>query len=199
MAAADGSPRSEEWRFTSEGPKSNAKLLVARLAARQFGRIRDNQILAIGVKDATISDWRRAGYLHWELPRVYAVGHPGRTTEPDLAAAVLYAGPDAMLSHATAAWWRGLLKYAPKQIHVSTPRRVQSYGDIVVHGRRELTRTEHRGLPSTTVAQTILDFATAGPQRLLRFVLANADYHDLLDVHALRAISGQGIPGTAAL
>jgi predicted transcriptional regulator of viral defense system len=199
MANADDAPRSEEWRFTAHRWRSDAKLRVAHVAARQFGRVRYGQVRAAGVSDTTIRRWRDAGYLHWELPRVYAVGHPGRTTESDLAAAVLYAGPEAMLSHATSAWWRGLLKYPAKQIHVSTPRRVESYGDIVVHGRRELTRVEHRGLPTTTVAQTILDFAATGPRRLLRFVLANADYHDLLDIPALRAISGQGIRGTAAL
>jgi predicted transcriptional regulator of viral defense system len=192
-------PAGEEWRFTSEGSKSNAKLRLAAVARRQFGRARYGQIRAIGVGVATISGWCDSGYLHWELPGVYAVGHPGRTTESDLAAAILYAGPGAMLSHATAAWWLALLKYPPRQIHVSSPRRVQSTGDIVVHGRRDLTRIEHRGLPVTTPSQAILDFAATGPKRLLRFVLANADYHDLLDVRTLQAISGQGIPGTAAL
>ncbi len=131
--------------------------------------------------------------MHPELPRVYAVGHPGRSTESDLAAAVLYAGPGAMLSHATAAWWLGLLKYAPRQIVVSTPRRVSDRENIVVHGRRDVQRIWHNGLPVTDPSRTIIDFAATGPPDLLRFVLANADYNDVLDQAALsevRAIAG---------
>src|SRR5947209_17373071 len=130
--------------------ESNAKVRLTEVAAAQSGCVRYDQLRALGLGHATISDWRRAGYLHLELPRVYAVGHPGRSTESDLAAALLYAGPGALLSHATAAWWVGLLKYPPKRIYVSTPRRVQNYGDIVVRGRRQLQRIDHRGLPVTT-------------------------------------------------
>ena len=126
MARARADPRpavtppDEECQFTAEGWRSNAKLRVARVAAGQHGRVRYDQLLAAGVTDATVRRWRDAGYLHLVLPRVYAVGHPGSSTEADLAAALLYAGPGAMLSHATAAWWLGLLKYPPRQIILST-------------------------------------------------------------------------------
>jgi hypothetical protein len=142
-------------------------------------------MLALGVPHSTIGDWRAAGYLHWELPRVYAVGHPGRSTESDLAAAVLYAGPGAMLGHGTGVWWLDLLKYPPAQIHVSTPRRIRSRDNIVVHGRRRLERIWRNGLPVTTPTQSIIDYAATGSPDLLRLVLANADYHDLLDLEAL--------------
>ncbi len=172
---------------------------MAGVAATQWGRARWEQILACGVSRGTITNWCDAGYLFWELPRVYAVGHPGRTTESDLAAAVLYAGPGAELSHATTIWWLGLLKYAPKEIHVSTPRRVRNYDNIVLHGRRTLERVLHKGLPITTPSQAILDFAATGTHDLLRLVLANAEYQGLLDVDALNASTGQGVNGTRAL
>jgi very-short-patch-repair endonuclease len=95
-----------------------------------------------------------------------------------------------MLSHATAASWLGLLKYPPKQICVSTPRDVRSHGNVRVFGRRHLKRILHRGLPVTDPSQTIIDFAATGPADLLRFVLANADYNDILDVEALSEVSG---------
>jgi very-short-patch-repair endonuclease len=115
--------------------------------------------------------------------------------ESDLCAAVLYAGPGAMLSHATAAWWLDLLQYPPKQISVSTPRRISDHGNIVVHGRRQPKRIWHRGLPVTDPSQTIIDFAATGPADLLRFVLANADYHDILDVAELWKTTGvAGVP-----
>jgi Protein of unknown function (DUF559) len=196
---APAHPSAREWRFSSERLNSNAKLRVAAVAAGQQGRIRYDQILSVGVTRGTITNWSRNGYLFWELPRVYAVGHPGRTPESDLAAALLYAGPGGELSHATTVWWLGLLKYAPKEIHVSTPRRVQNYNNIVVHGRRNVDRILHKGLPITTPSQAILDFAATGTADLLRLVLANADFQGLLDVTALQNSIGQGINGTKAL
>jgi Protein of unknown function (DUF559) len=192
-------PAGGEWRFTSDCPKSNAKRRLAAVADRQFGRVRYDQIRALGVGHATISDWKADGYLFRVLPRVYGVGHAAPSVEADLAAAVLYAGPGAMLSHATAVWWLGLLKHPPAEIIVSSPRRVTSRDGIVVHGRRTLERDMHRGLPVAQLSQTILDFAATGSRRLLRLVLANADYHDLLDVNALQELIRPGVHGGPAL
>jgi hypothetical protein len=186
-------------RDSSPGGGSSAKAQVAAAAARQFGRVRYDQLRAAGASTRTIGRWRADDYVHWVLPRVYAVGHAGRSAEADLSAAVLYAGPGAMLSHGTAIWWLGLLKYPPAQIHVSSPRRVQSRDDIVVHRERRLERDWHRGLPVTTLSRTILDYAATGPFDRLRLVLANADYHDLLDPDALQRLMGRGIAGSAAL
>jgi hypothetical protein len=155
-------PAPSEWRFSSGVRNSNAKRWVAAVAARQFGRVRYDQLRAVGIGRATINRWRHGGYLHPELPRVYAVGHPARSPESDLAAALLYAGPRAMLSHGTAIWGLELLKYPPREIIVSSPRRVRSPDNIVVHGRRQVERIRHNNLPVTTVTQAIIDFAAAG-------------------------------------
>jgi hypothetical protein len=93
----------------------------------------------------------------------------------------------------TCVWWYELLKYPPPQIHVSTPRRIQSIESIIVHDRRTIQRTWHKRLPVTTPAQAILDFAATGDTDLLRLVLANADYHDALDVRERQRITGHGI------
>ena len=196
MAAASP-PDDGEWRFSYRRGNANAKRRVAGLAAGQFGRVRTDQLRLLGIGRKLVHDWQNAGYLHPVLPRVYAVGHPGRSTESDLCAAVLYAGPGAMLSHATAAWWLGLLKYAPRKIIVSTPRRISDRDSIVIHGRRELERVWHNGLPATTPSQTIIDYAASGPTDLLRFVLANADYDDILDLAALSNVTG--VAGAPAL
>jgi Protein of unknown function (DUF559) len=190
-------PQPDEWHFRSEGCNANAKRQVGKLAARQFGRVRVDQLRLLGVGRTQIHRWQSDGYLHPELPRVYAVGHPGRSTESDLAAAVLYAGPGAMLSHATAAWWLGLLKYPANKIIVSSPRHVKNRGNIAIKGRRDLERIWHRDLPVTTPLQTIIDFAATGSADLLRLVLANADYHDMLDVATLSKVSS--VAGAPAL
>jgi very-short-patch-repair endonuclease len=160
---------------------------VAQLAGRQFGHVRWDQLRALGVGKATIARWIATGYLHPVLPRVYAVGHRPTSIESRLAAALLYAGPGAALSHGTATWWWGLIDDAPSVIQLSTPRRVKSLRGIRVHGRRYRDRIERHGLQVVTPSQAIADLAhTAGPERL-RFVLANADYHDLLDLDELGA------------
>jgi predicted transcriptional regulator of viral defense system len=117
---------SGDWRSTGPMRQRNAKARVARIADRQWGRVSWAQLLAVGLDEKTVWRWAQAGYLDWILPRVCAVGHQAPSTEADLAAALLYAGPGAMLSHATAVWWWGLIDEQPKTISVSTPRRCKS-------------------------------------------------------------------------
>ncbi len=172
-----------------------------RVVRRQRGRITWAQLKALGAADGTIGTWIKAGYLTRVLPKVYAVGHTAPSREADLWAAVLYAGPGAMLSHASAAHHRGLIIHPPKLIHVSTPReKVRSIrGLIQVHGERDLTRSKHQGIPTTTNEQTALDLAATEDIKLVRRALAVLDYRKELDVKALEAIGGKGRRGTRAL
>ena len=172
---------------------------VRRLADRQAGRVGAAQLSALGVESWLIARWVDAGYLHHVLPRVYAVGHTANSVEADLWTAVLYAGPGAMLSHATALWWRGLLDKQPRPLQVTTPRRCQSQKGIRVYGRRTCERYLHKGLPTTSVEQALLDFAATAPIERVRYALANADYHKVLDVAALQVIAGTGRRGSTKL
>jgi predicted transcriptional regulator of viral defense system len=138
---------SGRWRNEPDVPARFARELIARLAGRQQGRITRAQLCRLGVGTSTISDWVAAHYLHPRLPGVYAVGTTAGTDESTLFEAVLYAGPDAMLSHATAAHWLGLIDDSPTRIHVSTPRRQASLPGICVHSRRAIKRTIHAGVP----------------------------------------------------
>jgi predicted transcriptional regulator of viral defense system len=139
------------------------------------------------VRKSQISDWVADGYLHPIHPRVYAVGYRSSSVEADLVAAVFYAGPGAMLSHETAAWWWQLTDREPSSIDVSTPKkcvplpRCGSKRGVRVHGRRATKRVWHRRLPVTTVPQTLLDFASVASLRRVRHALAEADYQRLLD------------------
>jgi Protein of unknown function (DUF559) len=190
----------EGWRAAFGVRKKNAKLRVARLAGSRQGRITTAQLRSLGVGEATIDRWARAGYLHPRLPGVHAVGSPARTVESDLWEAILYAGPGAMLSHGTAAWWRGLIDFPVRPMHVSTPRRKRPLPGIAVHGRRpELHRQRHQGVPLTSVAQTVFNLAAQGELKLVRKALANLDYANSLHAPAIRAMCGQGRAGSLAL
>jgi predicted transcriptional regulator of viral defense system len=173
----------------------HARVRLAGIASRQFGRATWAQIAGIGVTKSVIWQWIKQGHLHPKLPGVYAVGHDAPSIEGDLAAAILYAGPGAMLSHGTAAWWFGLIDKPPSAIHVSTPRRCRSRRGVTVH--RE--RTCKRAFPVTSVAQTLLDYAADAPLNRVRVALANAEYHRLLNVSEVQHVLGRGRPGSAKL
>ncbi len=177
----------------------NSKARLARTAGRQWGRVTWAQLRGLGIDRAVIGRWLAEGYLHRRLPRVYAVGHSAGETVADLAEALLYAGPGAMLSHATAAWWRGLLDEQPRQIHVSTPRQCRSLDGVVVHQRRTCRRILHNRLPTTAIPQILLDLAATEPLRTVRRALAKADYAGILDVRAIEAELRPGRPGAARL
>lgn len=179
--------------------RQNAKVRLGQIAARQRGRVSWAQIKGLGVDAKVTADWRKQGYLHPVLPCVYAVGHRAPSYEADLAAALLYAGPGAALSHATAANWLGLLDERQRVIHISTPRRCRSQPGLVVHGRRDPERIWHRAFPLTTLPQLLLDLAATQPRKLLRRALANADYRDQLNLVEVEAALRRGRPGTARL
>ena len=176
-----------------------AKERIAELAERQFGRISAAQLQKKGVDSATVVRWCNTGYLHPELPHVYAVGSRARTTESDLAAALLYAGPGAALSHATAAWWLGLMDKRPRRIQITTARRCRSVRGIRVYDRRQRTRIMHRLFPTTTVPQILLDVAATEPLSTVRRALANAEYRGLLDLQEIGQVVKRGCRGAAKL
>lgn len=176
-----------------------SKVRVGRVATRQGGLITRAQLRRLEVSASTIDNWIHAGYLYVRLAGVYAVGSPGATAEARLWEAVLYAGPGAMLSHMSAAWWQGLILHPPSQSHVSTPRRTRTPGGLVIHDRRALARCAHRGIPVTHPHQTVFDLAAIGERRLVRRALAVLDFQHRLDVAALIVMCGQGRPGTTML
>jgi hypothetical protein len=147
-----------------------------------------------------VARWVADGYLlPADLPGVYAVGHRAPGVEGKLSEAILYAGEGAMLSHGTALWWYGILDYKPFNIDVSTPARCRQRKGIRIHPRRTLERFWHEGLPVTSVAHALLDFAAAASLHRVRYAVAQAEYHELLDPQEIQAILGRGRPGSAKL
>lgn len=172
---------------------------MAALADRQWGVVARYQLERSGVGRTSISRWVREGRLHRLYPGVYAVGHRALAVEGGLAAALLYAGSGAMLSHTTAGWWWQLWGDEPRRIHVSIPGRCRSLADVSVHERRDVERVTHRRLHVTSVAQTLLDLATVVALDALRRTLAEAEYRRLVDFDALEPLAGRGVPGSRAL
>lgn len=176
-----------------------ATLRATEVAGKQWGVIGHDQLRRCGIGERRINRWRASGRLHERHPGVYAWGHPSIPIEGELVAALLYAGTGSVLSHRTAAWWWGAIKYRPERIEVSRLVRTRSLPEVLVHERRRFQSTTHRRFPITTVAQTFLDLAVQEPLNQLRHAVANAEYLDLLDLEAVEALLGRGRPGTAKL
>lgn len=187
-----------------------ARVRVAELAARQQGRVTQAQLRRLEIPRSTIHRWAQSGFLFKVLPTVYAVGHPGTSEEADLFAAVLYAGPGAGLGGMSAGVWRGLVKWrTPEAIEVWTPRRRQSLPvdhpanrlskPVLVRGERQFSRWIWHGIPTTPIPEIVLEIARTGDVDLLRFVLANMDYHRILNERRLRQLCGRGVPGSPVL
>jgi very-short-patch-repair endonuclease len=153
----------------------------------------------LGIADSLIGDMTAREYLHRLHPGVYAVGHTGLSTEARLAAALLYAGPGAMLSHATAAWWLGLAPGPADTISVTTARRCTSRPGVIVYDRRELQPIWHRQLRVAPVACVLLDFADSAEPEPLKRALAEAEYQGWLDIGSLKPWLRRGRPGSANL
>jgi hypothetical protein len=176
-----------------------AKERVRPVAERRAGRVTFAQLEQLGVARGTFAGWLRTGDLTLVLPRVYAFGHHAPSQMGDLWAAILYAGPGAMLSHITGAWWRELIEFPARSIQVSTPRRVPSLPGIEIHGRRAITRELVRGVPVTSIPQTMLDLAAVAELRLVRKALARLDFRHELDSQVLWDFCGRGRLGSTAL
>jgi predicted transcriptional regulator of viral defense system len=172
---------------------------VRDVAERQWGVISRSQLLACGLSEARVARWIETGRLQRIHPSVYAFGHRALKIEGMLQAALLYAGPRAVLSHTTAAWWWQLIPAEPARIHVSSADRHRSLRNVRVHRPRRPQRVLHRGLPVTTVARTMLDLAAVLPFPQLRRAVAEAEYLRLLDLRKVEQILGRGRPGSSAL
>ena len=170
----------------------NASRRIVALAERQFGVISRAQLIRCGLPPASIARWLERGRLHRVARGVYALGHRKLGVEGELSAALLRAGPGAALSHMTAAWWRELLRYPPARIHVCAPRRRGSTGTVRVHRPDRIDRRWHRGLPTVSVTQTLVQIAQMCSFAALRRALAQADHQGDLDRASLeRELAGR--------
>lgn len=180
-----------------DSPEQKAK--VRSLASKQFGVVARRQLLYLGIPSSVIGDWCAGGELHALHRGVYAVGHTALAPEGWLTAAVLYAGPGAMLSDTTAAWWLSLTDRHSSVVHVSTPRKCSSLPGIEVHARRPWTPRWHRGVPVAPLGEVLLGYADVAKADEIRYALAQAEYRGWLDVETIRSHLGRGRPGSAAL
>jgi very-short-patch-repair endonuclease len=146
------------------GPKRRAgelgrrelDVLRARLATRQDGAVGRAQLVALGYSPDEIKHELGCRRLLRVHQGVYAVGLGALSDRGRMVAALMAAGPRAVLSHETAAYLWKLIPSLPPFIDVTLTGRVprRRHG-LHVHQAKRLDTTIHQGLPTTTPLQTL--------------------------------------------
>ena len=160
--------------------------LIAELAERQHGVVASWQLSALGIGRRAIQYRLTVGRLHRIHRGVYAVGYRRLTRKGHRMAAVLAHGPDAVLSHRSAAahWEIGRPFW---KFEVTTPQSKRSRKGMRVHTARLQPEdiATHDGIRVTSVARTILDLASQMNADRLNRLIEEADRKELFDLRAL--------------
>lgn len=178
-------PDPVEWSFVRLGGAQTTVRRVAAVAATQAGSISRAQLVRLGCTRDVIAGWIAVGWLIPVHRGVYAVGHLPRGHQTRWWAAVLACGPDAAVSHGTAAAAHGILR-PHRRVHVTTPAKRARPG-IALH-RAAVDVVFIDRLPCTTVARTLVDLAGCVPPQVLESAVRQAQVRGVLNVESIGAI-----------
>jgi very-short-patch-repair endonuclease len=167
---------------------------LAALARRQHGVLSRRQLLAGGLGQRTIRRWVERGRLHLLHQGVYVFGHGGIESRGEWMAAVLACGEGALLSHRSAAALWELVKRPRSRPLEVTAAAGRSRPGITVHegGIHRDDRAVVDGIPVTSPARTLFDFAEVADERRLGRAFEEADRLRLLDLKALEHVCARG-------
>lgn len=167
-------------------------LAVARVAERQHGRIRIDQLTACGLRDDAVARRVDKGHLHRVHTGVYAVGHAGATMYADILAAVLAGGDTAVASHWASAALHGFVRWDDRRIDVSVPGSGgRARAGIRVHRPRRLDArdvTRVHGIPTTTAARALLEIAPQLSDRRLKRAVRQAQAERAANVRQIAGV-----------
>jgi very-short-patch-repair endonuclease len=149
------------------------------LAARQHGVISRGQLLGFGLSSAAIGRRLASGHFRSLHAGVYQIGPLEGRCAIEMAA-VLAAGPEAVLSHRSAlSLWELVPASARLPVHVSVLRgRGRRRPGIVFHHVRaplDADRTTLDGVPITSPLRSLVDAASSLGSRELATALAAAE------------------------
>jgi very-short-patch-repair endonuclease len=163
--------------------------MIANLARAQHGVVGRRQLLAAGIGRRAIETRLARGSLHLVYRGVYAVGHSVLGALGHRMAAVLACGPDAVLSHRSAAVHLGIRPYRGV-LEVTRPTEGRDRPSIKVHcsslPEDEVTVIE--GIPVTGLSRTLLDLAALVDRRQVERTMTEAHVRGLTDRVALPAL-----------
>jgi very-short-patch-repair endonuclease len=161
-------------------------------------------LLELGLGSRSIEHRIAKGRLHPLWRGVYVVGRSEVSQKGRWMAAVLACGPEALLSHrSAAALWEIAPVLGGKTIEVTAGAWLRRSG-IRVHRRRDLG-PEHRrkvdGIPVTDLVSTLVDLASSSKDWQVEHAISEADRIELIEPEDLRrAVAALGPrPGMARM
>lgn len=138
-----------------------------RIAAGQHGVLSRDQAWQSGMSDHAIRRRIAAGLWIAVFPGVYRVSAVAPTWHQQLMAATLWAGPDSVVSHRSAAGLWGMDGYPQEGLELSVRRSTRSRdGSVILHRSNRLERRERarvRGIAVTRAERTLLDLGWVAP------------------------------------
>jgi very-short-patch-repair endonuclease len=138
---------------------------AARTASGQKGVITRLQLIEAGMSSSAIGRWVDKGLLIPEHPGVYRLGHAAASIEATYFAAVLAAGDGAVLARRAAGRLMRLVRGAPPpEVMVRKQRLVRGVKVKQSRGLDPRDVTVFNGIPTTTVARTLVDLAGCLPE-----------------------------------
>jgi very-short-patch-repair endonuclease len=179
------------------GPWRRRERALSRLATRQHGVVARRQLIELGFGDEAIKLRLDAGRLNSLHLEVYAVGHMRLSRNAYWLAAVLAYGDAALLSHRAAATLWGLANSRFRAVDVTAPVGWQGpsrRAGIWIH-RCKLhpeDRDERAGIPVTTVARTLFDYAEVVDFQRLENAWEEADRLKLLRLGEVERVCERG-------
>jgi hypothetical protein len=163
---------------------------IAALATRQQGAFTLDQLTDLGLSPRAVQHRAARGSLHRVYRGVYSLAPPKLLTrEGWWMAAVLAAGPGAVLSHRNAAVLHGLLSSNRAKVEVTVASRTAR-----IHPGIDLRRsttlieadiTVVNNIPCTTVARTLFDLADVIDRRRHERAFDQAEVEEVLDMRAI--------------
>jgi very-short-patch-repair endonuclease len=163
---------------------------VAWVASQQLGVITAHQLHLAGLGRGALPSRRARGLLRPLFRGIYQIGPAPPLPGAWELAGVLVCGPQAVVSHRSAAVLWGIAEPA-EEVDVSVcGRHCRSRQGLRVHEVAELTpidRRARKGIPLTAPDRTLIDFAAQGSRSDLERALSEAYAQRLVTERQLRA------------
>jgi very-short-patch-repair endonuclease len=182
------------------------ELEIQALGSRQHGVVARWQLLSLGLGRDAISHRLTNGRLVAIQRGVYALGHAELRREGHLLGVVLRHGKEAAVSHRSAAAVWGIRPWSGTFVELALPGRggTRKRRGRIVHRSRDLPSREltvERGIPTTTLARTLLDLAAVVPPHHLRRAVERSEQAELFDLTEVQRVldAHPGRPGRRPL
>jgi Transcriptional regulator, AbiEi antitoxin len=172
---------------------------IAETARRAHGVITRGELLAIGASEAGIKRRVRKGSLITQYPGVYRVGHAAPSVDASFVAAVKTCGEGAFLRGRAGGSLLGLLKRPPPRPEVWAPTERRITGIDVRRSRRRRKTITVKGIPVTSVPETLVDLAPVLTEDELARACHEAGVRYKTTPRQVQAVLPRNAPGSRKL